>query len=122
MAKKQNGNSRLRNTCLSLPEAVETIKWGEPHFCVAEKIFAGCDNSHELPIVGFKMSKADAKQLVKMPGCSPAPYVGRHGWVSIDTSIFKDWETIEAFIIDSYRMIAPKRLSNQLSQDAESED
>ena len=106
--------SRLRAICLGLPEAVELIKWGKPHFCVQEKIFAGCDGDEQQSLVAFKMSKSDARQVVRMPGCKPAPYVGRHGWVSLDTAVFNDWELIGQFIVGSYRMIAPKRLSDQV--------
>ena len=32
---------RFRKICLELPNTKETITWGEPHFRVGEKIFAG---------------------------------------------------------------------------------
>ena len=108
MATKQAMLSKMRRICLKLPEAVESIKWGKPHFCVHEKIFAGCDDSADRLVVGFKLEMAHAKAIIQMPGFSRAPYVGHKGWVSLDTLVFADWPAVEELIGESYRLIAPK--------------
>ncbi len=33
----------MRKICLSLPDTKETLTWGEPHFRVGDKIFAGAE-------------------------------------------------------------------------------
>ena len=101
---------KLRKICFALPEATETMTWGKPHFRVRDKIFCGCGEEDARPEIGLKAEQADASLLVKLPGLKPAPYGGKHGWVSIDPSIFDDWNEIARLVTDSYRLIAPKRL------------
>lgn len=105
---------RLREFCLALPDTTESEKWGKPHFCVCEKIFAGCSTENEHPVIGFKLQKPRATATVQLPGFSIAPYVGRHGWVSMDASVIDDWELIEDMIMESYRLIAPRKTLGKL--------
>ncbi len=56
MAIKQTMLTKLRRICRALPDAVESIKWGKPHFCVREKIFAGCDDAVDRLVIGFKLA------------------------------------------------------------------
>ena len=105
---------KLRGVCLALPEAVESIKWGKPHFCVREKIFAGCDDDGDRLVVAFKLEMAKAKAIIRMPGFSRAPYVGHKGWVSVDLALFDDWHALEELIGESFRLIAPMECVEQL--------
>ena len=41
MTDAQDILNRLRRICLELPDTHETLTWGEPHFRVRDKIFAG---------------------------------------------------------------------------------
>ena len=104
----------LRKICLPLPDTTETITWGKPHFRVADKIFCGCGGEGGRTSLGFKMEMADAAVMVNIPGITKAPYVGNKGWVSLDPSVFDDWDEIEQMVIGSYRMIAPKRTLKKL--------
>src|SRR2546430_16606919 len=85
---------KLRDICLDLPEAVESEKWGKPHFCVGEKIFCGYGVENDCNVIGFKLRKEHAHMVVSMPGFWPAPYVGKHGWVSMDVSDIDDWDKV----------------------------
>ncbi|MGE5595786.1 MAG: MmcQ/YjbR family DNA-binding protein [Hyphomicrobiales bacterium] len=42
-------------------------------------------------------------------------YLGPRGWVGIDLGGANDWDEIEAFIRESYRLAAPKRLAGLVS-------
>ncbi len=106
---------KLRGVCLALPEALESVKWGNPHFCVREKIFAGCDDDGDRIVVSFKLEMAQAKTIVQMPGFSRAPYVGHKGWVSVDLALFTDWHPIKELIGESFRLIAPKACLEKLT-------
>lgn len=101
--------ARMRAICLSLPDTKETLTWGEPHFRVFDKIFAGCGTEKQRLSIGCKLKKEHQAAIVKRPGFSIAPYVGRHGWISIDAAVFADWDEIEELIRISYRLIAPKK-------------
>jgi hypothetical protein len=36
------------------------------------------------------------------------------GWVQVDPCVFDDWEEIKSLLIDSYRLIAPKRMQSRI--------
>jgi predicted DNA-binding protein (MmcQ/YjbR family) len=37
------------------------------------------------------------------------PYIGQHGWISIDQPLSHDWEEVRELIVDGYARVAPKR-------------
>jgi len=101
--------AKMRGICLSLPDTQETLTWGEPHFRVGEKIFAGCGNEKDRLTIAFKLEMDHADLVVQDPRFHRAPYVGHKGWVSMDASGIRDWEEVRALVLESYRLIAPKR-------------
>jgi predicted DNA-binding protein (MmcQ/YjbR family) len=100
---------RMRAICLALPDTKETPTWGQPHFRVGEKIFAGLGEGKGVLTVGFKLEMDHADAMVRRPGFSRAPYVGHKGWVSLDVERLNDWDEVRALVHESYRLIAPKR-------------
>ena len=109
MVKRAEALTKIRNICLSLPDTKETTTWGKPHFRVGEKIFAGYGEENGKHVVGFKLEMAHASIAVQVPGFSRAPYVGHKGWVSLETDSVKDWDEVREMILESYRLIAPKK-------------
>jgi predicted DNA-binding protein (MmcQ/YjbR family) len=109
--KRSLARRKIREICLSLPDTKETPTWGKPHFRVGEKIFAGCDEDGEggRVVVSFKLAMDHAFTITQLPGFWPAPYVGHKGWVSMDVTRVTDWEAVRALILESYRLIAPKK-------------
>jgi predicted DNA-binding protein (MmcQ/YjbR family) len=101
--------ARMRQICLSLPDTKETLTWGEPHFRVGDKIFAGCGEEKGRPVIGFKLDMDHADAILADPRFSRAPYVGHKGWVSMDASQVADWEEVRPLLLESYRLIAAKR-------------
>jgi predicted DNA-binding protein (MmcQ/YjbR family) len=100
---------KMRAICLALPDTKETPTWGQPHFRVGEKIFAGLGEEKGVLTVGFKLEMDHADAMVRRHGFSRAPYVGHKGWVSLDVGTVKEWGEVEALVHESYRLIAPKR-------------
>jgi predicted DNA-binding protein (MmcQ/YjbR family) len=100
---------KLRAICLALPDTKETPTWGEPHFRVGEKIFAGYGAHKGKVTIGFKLTMPHADAVIHDPRFERAPYVGKHGWVSMDTAGKIDWNAVRAMIHESYELIAPKR-------------
>lgn len=102
--------ARMRRICLSLPDTKETPTWGQPHFRVGEKIFAGLGEDKDGRLaIGFKLERDHADMMVRRPGFWRAPYVGHKGWVSMDAEAVSDWEEVRFLIQESYRLIAPKK-------------
>jgi predicted DNA-binding protein (MmcQ/YjbR family) len=95
----------LRRLALALPEAVETLTWGEPHFRVDNKIFSGLGTREGRAVSSVKLEKAHAEARLLDPRFRPAPYVGRYGWVEFaleDVSVGE----LEALLGESHRLVA----------------
>jgi predicted DNA-binding protein (MmcQ/YjbR family) len=100
---------KLRDICLSLPDTKETITWGNPHFRVGDKIFAGFGAEKGKLSIGFKLHMDHADARVQDPRFWRSPYVGHKGWVSMDATRIKSWREVESMIYESYTLIAPKK-------------
>lgn len=109
MARSNPVLTNVRAICLSLPDTKETPTWGQPHFRVGEKIFAGCGEEKGRLSIGFKLEMKHARAIVKDPRFSPAPYVGHKGWVSMDGRKVSDWDEVRELILESYELIASKK-------------
>lgn len=110
---------RLLRHALSLPEAWEDHPWGESVAKVGTKVFlfSGGPVSSD-PGVTLKLA-ASLEEALSL-GAQPAGYgLGRAGWVSFTCSsppapapVLEDW------VEESYRLVAPKRVSRQLDERA----
>ncbi|MET9222280.1 MmcQ/YjbR family DNA-binding protein [Streptomyces sp. NPDC088197] len=106
------------DSALALPRAHRQITWGSEHtFRVGEKIFAmgNPDGAH----VSLKASKEDQTELIAAdPGTfSPAPYVGRFGWVraALDSV---DPDELAELLTEAWRRTAPRRLVKEFDEAA----
>lgn len=106
--------NEMRRICLSLPETAETMTWGQPHFRVRGKIFAGIGDHAGIENIGFKLEREHADAVIQDPRFYRAPYVGAHGWVSMRVEGVRDWAEVRALVLESYRLIAPKTLWAQV--------
>src|SRR5580658_583161 len=85
----------LREICLELPEATETLSWGKPHFSVAGKIFLGCREEDGRTVIGLLLEMGHAQQLVEDPRFW---LVGNKGGVCMDVSKVKDWQEVKKLV------------------------
>jgi predicted DNA-binding protein (MmcQ/YjbR family) len=99
---------KVRSLALALPDTKLTMTWGSPHFRVGEKIFCGYGNDGGKQVLGVKLSLPHARAAVKEARFWPAPYVGKHGWVSLDIAQKKSWDEVAGLIRESYELIASK--------------
>lgn len=113
-AKLTEARNRLRELSLQMPEAHEVEAWGDPTYRVRNKIFSLEKGSGTE--VWFKAGPgvqeaviAANRQVFFVP-----PYVGHKGWIGARLAAIEDWDEIAELIEDSYRLVAPKRLSAQL--------
>ncbi|MGZ3447232.1 MAG: MmcQ/YjbR family DNA-binding protein, partial [Myxococcaceae bacterium] len=102
--------TEMRRICLALPETAETMTWGQPHFRVRGKIFAGFGDHGGTFTLGFKLEREHADAAIQDPRFARAPYVGAHGWISMAVKGVRDWAEVRALVRESYRLIAPKKL------------
>ncbi|GGT89532.1 MmcQ/YjbR family DNA-binding protein [Actinomadura citrea] len=108
--------NRIREICMSLPEATEKPFGGHtaPSFRVRDKLFAM--TSEDGLSLTFKAGPGVQDALVaEAPERFFVPkYVGVKGWIGARLDVDHDWDEIAELIQDSYRLIAPKRLVNLL--------
>jgi len=101
----------LREICLELPEATETLSWGKPHFRVADKIFLGCREEDGRTVIGLLLEMGHAQKLIEDPRFW---LVGSKGGVCMDVSKVKDWQEVKALVKESYFLTAPNKLARQV--------
>ncbi|MEU6038484.1 MmcQ/YjbR family DNA-binding protein [Actinomadura sp. NPDC047616] len=110
--------ARLREICLSLPEAVEKPFGGHtaPSYRVRDKLFVM--TTEDGLTMMFKGGPGVQEALVaEDPERFFVPaYVGHKGWVGARLNVDQDWDEIAELVEDSYRLIAPKRLAALLTQ------
>jgi predicted DNA-binding protein (MmcQ/YjbR family) len=105
--------TRLRRLCLALPEAYEEETWGEATFRVRRKNFVVASDDAGRTSASLKAGPGEQEALLTHgdPYYFP-PYVGSKGWVGIDLrSRVVDWVEVGELVTESYRLVAPKRLS-----------
>jgi len=105
---------RLRAFALSLPEAHEDHPWGETVVKVRGKIFLflGADGGPDQGF-GVKLRESHEESLT-MPGVQPMGYgLGKAGWVNVPLTgpNASDPQLLLEWVEESYRTVAPKRLS-----------
>lgn len=102
--------AEVRALATALPETTEQLAWeDETTWRVRDKIFAM--GTAESGTVALKATREDQAELVaSRPGIfAVSPYVGRYGWVSVTLAEVDPGEFAE-LLVDSWRLIAPKRL------------
>jgi predicted DNA-binding protein (MmcQ/YjbR family) len=118
MTRSQTKRRRILEFALGLPGAYEDHPWDEDVAKVNNKVFVflgGVDSPE--PAMSVKL-RDSLDQALSVPGAAPTGYgLGRAGWVTVpfrDTTpplaVLKDW------VEESYRVVAPKRLVDQLDE------
>ena len=115
---------RLREICLSLPEATERLSHGAPTWFVRDKkVFVTfADNHHDDGRLAFWCAAPPGAQEALIAEDPERffrpPYVGVRGWLGVRLDRPTDWTVIAELVEDAYRMIAPRRLVATLDEDA----
>ena len=107
---------RLRARALAFPEAAEDFPWGERAIKVRGKAFLFMRAEGDAVSFSVKLPHSAAEAL-ELPYVEPTHYgLGKHGWVtaSVDGGRAAPLPTFEAWLEESYRAVAPKRLAAAL--------
>jgi hypothetical protein len=108
---------RLRGLCLALPETDEKLSHGSPAFRVAGKMFAYFWHDHHadgMTRVAVKTTGRDEQDFLIEAApeiYSWLPYMGPSGWIGVSLADDADWALVEARVATSWRLAAPRRLS-----------
>ncbi|MBP7339307.1 MmcQ/YjbR family DNA-binding protein [Niveispirillum sp.] len=107
----------LRTHALTLPETAEEFPWGERVIKVRGKIFIFLNHYEGALRVSLKLPHSRDFAL-DMPGTAPTGYgLGKAGWVTFRwrQGDDVDVERLRHWTLESYRAVAPKRLSALLT-------
>ncbi|HEV8117662.1 MAG TPA: MmcQ/YjbR family DNA-binding protein, partial [Thermoanaerobaculia bacterium] len=118
-APMRTASRELREFALSFPEATEDFPWGERVAKVNGKVFVflGCDPVPGGPIgLSVKLPES-GREALDLPFAKPTGYgLGKSGWVSatFEPGEKPPIEILKSWIRESYRAVAPKKLSAKL--------
>lgn len=109
--------SKVRTIVAGLPETEEIVDgFGHTVFKVNGKTFVMMGESEEGAGLSIKATKESQELLLSLGGFVKTPYIGHHGWVSVDKETPPDWRRLEELIVEAYALAAPKRLVKQLKE------
>ena len=82
---------------------------GQAALSRCRQIFPGDGEERGKSVISFKLEMKHAAEIIELPNFWRAPYVGHKGWVSMDVRRVSNWDDVRGLILESYRLIAPKR-------------
>jgi predicted DNA-binding protein (MmcQ/YjbR family) len=104
----------LKTHAMTYPETAEEFPWGESAFKVKGKTFVFMRADASEVSFSVKLPKSRAKALA-LPGSEPTHYgMGAKGWVTLRPTAKTPLKSLFAFIDESYRAVAPKRVLAKL--------
>ena len=108
----------VREYCLSLPHATESIQWGNDLVMkVGGKMFAVMVLEPAEVWISFKCTPEDFAELTERPGIIPAPYVARYKWVALETRDALSQSELKHHLRRSYELVfekLPKKIRSKL--------
>ena len=113
----QDAEDRLREIALAFPEVYEEFPWEHRAMKVRKKIFAFISVDEEGLSLTLKLPASGVLALA-LPFASPSGYgLGRSGWVTCRFAPGDEipLELLEEWLEESYRAVAPKKLSAKLA-------
>ena len=114
------GYSDVTKHLLSLPGATLSIQWGDDHiFKVGGKMFAGMGPKERKPHgISFKSDEMSFHVLTRIRGITPARYLARAQWVSLDRLDRLPDKQLRAYLERAHALVAQglsKKLQARLS-------
>lgn len=93
-----------------LPDVVEAVDgFGHTTFRVGKKSFVIAGMGEEGTALSIKSDLVTQDALIRRGPYYRTPYIGQHGWISIDKPLSHDWTEVEELIVDGHGRVAPKR-------------
>lgn len=121
MAKKTLASleKKLHDYAMSFPEATETNPWGHSAIKVKGKTFVFLGGEKDAKELSLSVKLPQSRDMaIDLPFAEPTGYgLGKSGWVTarFESVASVPMELLEAWIEESYRAIAPKKLAGQLA-------
>jgi predicted DNA-binding protein (MmcQ/YjbR family) len=122
--KRAAAEAELRTYALSLPDATEEFPWGDRVIKVKKKVFVFLGRQEPDPTAEFGLSvklPQSGMMALALPFASPTGYgLGKAGWVTarFAPGVALPLPMLRAWIEESYRAVAPKKLLAALGDPA----
>jgi predicted DNA-binding protein (MmcQ/YjbR family) len=112
----------IRRYCLGFSYTSENVQWGSDLcFKLDGKLFVVAALESGPHRVSFKTSPENFAELCERPGISPAPYMARAQWVSLERFNTLGDAELRELIAQSYRLVW-ERLTKKRRQQLEGEE
>lgn len=99
----------LRKTCARFSGVEELVDgFGHTTFKVKKKSFVIAGMGENGTSISIKCDPITQAALIKRGPYYRTPYIGQHGWVSVENPLKQDWPEIQELIADAYLSVAPK--------------
>ena len=112
--------AELRDYALTYPESHEDHPWGHIAIKVKGKVFIFLGGETGATELSLSVKLPQSRDMaVDLPFAEPTGYgMGKHGWVSAKFDKVSDvpMDLLRAWIDESYRAIAPKKLVKTLTK------
>ena len=97
----------LHAAAMALPGATLDIKWGDDHcYCVGGKMFCATDGAYTN--LSFKASDIAFEALTETGRATPAKYMARAKWVSLDDLSTQDAAEVADWVRSAHALVAAK--------------
>lgn len=107
----------LRRAVARLPEVHEVVDgFGHTTFKVRKKSFVIAGMAEAGAGISIKSDPATQSHLIRRGPYYRTPYIGQHGWISVDDPLSQDWAELEDLIVDAYCSAAPKQLARSVRE------
>lgn len=109
--------AEVKKICLALPEATEERTGRHAAYLVRNKKFAYYLDEHHgdgrLAVTTRAAPGANTALAESNPDRYFIPsYIGPRGWVGLYLDVGRvDWDEVDELVVDSYLLVAPKRLA-----------
>jgi predicted DNA-binding protein (MmcQ/YjbR family) len=114
----QSLESELRDYAMTYPEATEDHPWGHSAMKVKGKVFVFLGGEKSATELSLSLKLPSSRDMaLDLPFAEPTGYgLGKSGWVSARFSKVSEvpMDMLKAWIDESYRAVAPKKLVKML--------
>lgn len=110
--------NRVREICLTLPEVVETKRFGNPAFLAGKKTFVVIGISSTRIYLEVWVGRERQVQLAEDDEYVVPKYTGHNGWILRYVDERTPYTLLSEHVINSYKHFALKRMLKQLSDES----
>jgi predicted DNA-binding protein (MmcQ/YjbR family) len=108
--------AKVREICLKFPEVTEAVdKFGHTSFRIKDKPFVILGETEGAITISIKTLKETQELLIQSGRFFKSPYIGHHGWVSVERETTLNWDELKDYMLEGYLRSAPKKIVKDMT-------